>query len=88
MFCGWIEVSKQGKDSLVTRKVDSITDTVQQHLRLILADNASQVDNEHKQEYRRRKLLQELYVYFYLFTVFTLITQRVLYFLFAHISKY
>jgi hypothetical protein len=60
MSCGWIKVSKQGKDSFVTRKVDSITDIVQQHLRLILVDSTSQVDDEHKQEYRKRKLLQEL----------------------------
>jgi hypothetical protein len=60
MSCGWIAVSKQGKDSLVIRKVDSITDTVQHHLRLIVAGSASQVDDGHKQEYRKRKLLQEL----------------------------
>lgn len=60
MSYGWIKVTKQGKDSLVTRKVESITDVVQQHLRDILTDNSSQVDDEHKQVYCKRKLLQEL----------------------------
>jgi hypothetical protein len=60
LSCGWIKVTKQGKDSVVTRKVDSIMDTVQEHLRHILANNTSQVDERHKQEYRKRKLLQEL----------------------------
>jgi hypothetical protein len=60
MTYGWIKVTKQGKDSLVTHKVESITDVVQEHLRYILTDNSSQVDEGHKQEYCKRKLLQEL----------------------------
>jgi hypothetical protein len=60
MSCGWIKVTKQGKDSLVTRKVESITDVVQQHLSHILTGSSSQVDEGHKQEYCKRKLLQEL----------------------------
>ena len=60
MSCGWIKVTKQGKDSLVTRKVNSITDNVQNNLKLILANNEDQVDEALKQDYRKRKLLQEL----------------------------
>jgi hypothetical protein len=60
MSFGWIKVTKQGKDFLVTRKVESITDVVQQHLSCILTGSSSQVDEEHKQEYCKRKLLQEL----------------------------
>ena len=53
-------MTKQGKDSLVKRKVDSITDTVQNNLKLILANKGDQVDDDQKQDYRKRKLLQEL----------------------------
>jgi phenylalanyl-tRNA synthetase alpha chain len=60
MSCGWIKVTRQGNDMLVTRKVATITDTVQEHLRHIQAGNMSQVDEEQKQEYRKRKLLQEV----------------------------
>ena len=60
MSCGWIKVTRQGNDSFVTRKVDYITDTVQEHLRHIQAGNTSQVDEGQKQEYRKRKLLQEM----------------------------
>ncbi|KDR07776.1 hypothetical protein L798_02560, partial [Zootermopsis nevadensis] len=62
MSCGWISISKQGNESLVTRKVDSIIDLVQQHLRLIQADKSNEVDDAHKQEYRKRKLLQEVVI--------------------------
>jgi len=60
MSCGWINVTRQGKDSFITRKVDSISDTVQEHLRHIQDGSASQVDEGQKQEYRKRKLLQEV----------------------------
>ena len=60
MSCGWLQMTKQGKDSLVKRKVDSITDTVQNNLKLILANKGDQVDDDQKQDYRKRKLLQEL----------------------------
>ena len=60
MSCGWIKVTRQGKDSFVTRKVDSISDTVQEHLRHIQDGSTSQVDEGQKQEYRKRKLLQEM----------------------------
>jgi len=60
MSCGWIKITRQGKDSFVTRKVDSISDTVQEHLRHIQDGRTSQVGEEQKQEYRKRKLLQEV----------------------------
>jgi hypothetical protein len=60
MSCGWIKVTRQGKDSFVTRMVGSVTDTVQEHLRYVQAGNADRVDEGHKQEYRKRKLLQEM----------------------------
>jgi len=60
MSCGWIKATRQGKDSFVTRKVDSISDTVQEHLRHIQAGSTIQVDVGQKQEYRKRKLLQEM----------------------------
>jgi hypothetical protein len=60
MSCGWIKVTRQGKDLFVTRKVDSITDTVQEHLRHIQAGSTSQVDEGQKQQYCKRKLLQEV----------------------------
>jgi hypothetical protein len=60
MSCGWIKVTRQGKDSFVTRTVDSVIDTVQEQLRHIQAGNADQLDEGHKQEYRKRRLLQEM----------------------------
>jgi phenylalanyl-tRNA synthetase alpha chain len=66
MSCGWIKITRQGKDSFVTRKVDSISDTVQEHLRHIQDGRTSQVGEEQKQEYRKRKLLQEVVVKSYL----------------------
>lgn len=62
MSAGWILVDKSGGAPLVKRKVPEILDTVQQHLASIIAGDASQVADGLKQEYKKRKLIQEVVV--------------------------
>lgn len=59
MSLGWISLDKNAKPPLVVRKVDKIEDTVQQHLKDLVAGNST-LDNQLKQEYKKRKLIQEV----------------------------
>jgi phenylalanyl-tRNA synthetase alpha chain len=60
MSSGWITVTKSTGEAIVTRKVDGIKDVVQQHLQLIMDKNPNEVTSAQKQEYKKRKLLQEV----------------------------
>lgn len=58
MSKGWIVLDKaSGK---VTRKVDSISDDVQEHLNFIVNNESDRVPDNFKQEYKKRKLVQEV----------------------------
>ena len=54
LAAGWVEIDKNDK-SLVKRKVASIIDTPQIHLM-----NLSEVPENIKKEYKKRKFLQEV----------------------------
>ena len=63
MSLGWISVDKSGSGGpKVVRKVQSIEDAVQQHLKTLLVDQES-MTNPLKQEYKKRKLVQEVQVH-------------------------
>lgn len=62
MSAGWIVVDKSGSAPAVRRKVPEIIDTVQQHLLNVAAGDALQVPDNLKQEYKKRKLIQEVVV--------------------------
>lgn len=59
MSAGWIQVDKSSGAPLVKRKVENIVDTVQQHLSNIAN---LQISDDLKQEYKKRKLIQEVVV--------------------------
>lgn len=59
MASGWIQVDKSGGKPLVKRKVDTITDIVQEHLREIAAGNNTNITDAIRNDYKKRKLLQE-----------------------------
>lgn len=61
MSLGWISFDKNAKPPLVVRKVDKIEDNVQQHLKDLVAGNST-IDNQMKQEYKKRKLIQEMVI--------------------------
>uniref|UniRef100_A0A1L8DI45 phenylalanine--tRNA ligase n=1 Tax=Nyssomyia neivai TaxID=330878 RepID=A0A1L8DI45_9DIPT len=60
MSQGWIKVDKSAGAPLVKRKVDTIEDTVQKHLVEIAAGDDYRIDENLKQDYKKRKLLQEM----------------------------
>lgn len=55
MVAGWIELDKSGDVPIVRKKVPSIIDTIQIHLK-----NLTNVPENVKAEYKKRKLLQEV----------------------------
>ena len=60
MSLGWIAVDKAASGGpKIVRKVASIEDVVQQHLKDIL-NNQDAISNQLKQEYKKRMLLQEV----------------------------
>ncbi|XP_075976230.1 phenylalanine--tRNA ligase alpha subunit [Anticarsia gemmatalis] len=59
MSAGWIFIDKSGGAPLVKRKVESITDTVQEHLNEIKKGIDNLPDNV-RNDYKKRKLLQEV----------------------------
>lgn len=61
MSSGWITIDKSGGAPLVKRKVDTITDTVQDHLNEIKKGIDNLPDNV-RNDYKKRKLLQEITV--------------------------
>ncbi|PSN45173.1 Phenylalanine--tRNA ligase alpha subunit [Blattella germanica] len=60
MSSGWISVTKNSGETIVSRKVNAITDTVQEHLKLIVGNSSNNISDSLKQEYKKRKLLQEV----------------------------
>ncbi|CAH0399269.1 unnamed protein product [Chilo suppressalis] len=59
MSSGWILIDKSGGAPLVKRKVETITDTVQEHLNEIKKGIDNLADNV-RNDYKKRKLLQEV----------------------------
>lgn len=59
MAQGWIVVDKSGAKPLIKRKVDSIVDVVQQHLKAIVDGSATEITDAVRNDYKKRKLLQE-----------------------------
>lgn len=64
MSLGWVAVDKSSGAPKVVRKVDKIQDAVKDHLQEI-ASGKEIVDTHLKQEYKKRKLIQEMYVMSY-----------------------
>ncbi len=62
MSLGWIAVDKSSGAPKVVRKIDSIQDLVQEHLKE-LAGGKDSLTNQLRTEYKKRKLIQEVYVY-------------------------
>ncbi|KAJ8870661.1 hypothetical protein PR048_029684 [Dryococelus australis] len=60
MSSGWVMVDKSSGSSVVHRKVNTVVDTVCEDLRQIRDGFESQVAENFKQEYKKRKLLQQV----------------------------
>lgn len=60
MSQGWILLDKSGDKPLVKRKVDTIVDIVQNHLKDIAAGKSTSITEAIRNEYKKRKLLQEV----------------------------
>lgn len=61
MSSGWILLDKSGSAPLVKRKVESITDTVQEHLNEIKKGIDNLADNV-RNDYKKRKLVEQVTV--------------------------
>ncbi|KAG8222385.1 hypothetical protein J437_LFUL003005 [Ladona fulva] len=59
MSSGWIYIDKSGDAPVVKRKVPSISDTVKENLSLILNNGADKIPDSLKQDYKKRKLIEE-----------------------------
>ena len=59
MSAGWICIDKGG-DKLVKPKVETIVDQVKENLILISSGKIDSIDNKSRDEYKKRKLLQEV----------------------------
>ncbi|KAK6643923.1 hypothetical protein RUM43_000188 [Polyplax serrata] len=62
MSLGWICIDKSSGKPLVKRKVEAITDTVQVHLNQIRNKEYKSVPDTSKQDYKKRKLIQEVVI--------------------------
>lgn len=60
MSAGWIFVDKTCSPPLIKKKVPEITDHVQEFLRNILKQDISNIPDKELQEFKKRKLLQEV----------------------------
>lgn len=60
MSNGWILMDKTGEKPIIKRKVDAIVDAAQNHLKEISLGNAQSVTDATRNEYKKRKLLQEV----------------------------
>lgn len=60
MSAGWCVVDKSGAKPLIRRKVDTIVDTVQEHLIAVTKDLAADLSDAVRNDYKKRKLLQEV----------------------------
>ncbi|XP_030031295.2 phenylalanine--tRNA ligase alpha subunit [Manduca sexta] len=59
MSAGWIYIDKSGGAPLVKKKVESITDTVQEHL-IEIRKGIDNLPQNVKNDYKKRKLMQEI----------------------------
>lgn len=62
MSAGWIFVDKGCTPPLIRRKVLQIEDVVQEHLKLVVSGDVSKISDKEKQEYKKRKLIQEVVI--------------------------
>lgn len=62
MSHGWIVLDKNVKPPVVKRKVNTIDDVVQKHLKEIQGDANAAIPDNIKTDYKKRKLLQEVVV--------------------------
>ncbi|CAG9858013.1 unnamed protein product [Phyllotreta striolata] len=62
MSAGWIVVDKSITPPLVKRKVPEIEDLVQNHLKVIETGGTSNISEKDKQDYKKRKLIQEVII--------------------------
>ncbi|XP_077286266.1 phenylalanine--tRNA ligase alpha subunit [Arctopsyche grandis] len=62
MSAGWIMVDKSAGSPLVKRKVETITDTVQEHLKAVEKELDEAISDSIKNDYKKRKLLQEIII--------------------------
>ncbi|XP_069676910.1 phenylalanine--tRNA ligase alpha subunit-like [Periplaneta americana] len=60
MSAGWVTVTKISGEAFVTKNVSDIKDMVQEHLKLIVNNVSNEITEEQKQDYKKRKLLQEV----------------------------
>ena len=67
LSAGWILLDKTSGKPVVKRKVDSIEDVIKKNLNLIMEGSQDVTDKE-KQEYKKRKLIQEVTEKYYLLT--------------------
>lgn len=66
MSAGWIQIEKIDGNPIVKKKVDSIVDTVKDHLVSLNMGNIKSVPDAAKNEYKKRKLIQEVTIKSYL----------------------
>lgn len=60
MSAGWILVDKSNNPPLVKRKVSQIVDIVQENLKKIATGDVSNISDKERQEYKKRKLVQDV----------------------------
>lgn len=62
MSAGWISLDKTCTPPLIKKKVPSISDYVQESLKIISLGNISEIPDKELQEFKKRKLIQETIV--------------------------
>nr|CAD7459578.1 unnamed protein product [Timema tahoe] len=60
MSSGWVSVDKSSGAPVIHRKVESVTDTVSLDLQRICSGQGDEVAENFKQDYKKRKLLQQV----------------------------
>ncbi|XP_045483138.1 phenylalanine--tRNA ligase alpha subunit [Harmonia axyridis] len=60
LAAGWVQLDKSTGQSIVKRKTNSIEDNVQKNLILIADNKLSNISDKEKQDYKKRKLIQEV----------------------------
>ncbi|KAL3285516.1 hypothetical protein HHI36_000047 [Cryptolaemus montrouzieri] len=60
LAAGWVLIDKSGGAQLVKKKVENIEDTTWKNLKLIASGKFDEVGEKEKQDYKKRKLIQEV----------------------------
>lgn len=60
MAYGWIIMDKSGKAPIIKRKVETIEDSVQIHLKELASGKGEALSDNLRNDYKKRKLLQEV----------------------------